>query len=245
MTPDDNTPLEDFAKWIQSDTRDPDERMTGGRMDDLTDRAIAEGRHRRAQVLRRSRRRRVATGIGVAVALTAGTAVAASVILREQPTAPQAGTVCRAKADLVADAIVVDPGRNPIALCQNLWDDGAFEEYGVDAPPEELVACISDSGTVDVFPGTGGLCVELGLALADTDVNPESQKLVALQQRLVDEINTVDCATADQAAVSARQILDDLKLTEWAVQVNPDAAGADCAKAGIGPDNHHVYIHKL
>ena len=39
-------------------------------------------------------------------------------------------------------------------------------------------------------------------------------------------------------------ILEDLGLTDWPVKTNPDAADATCAKAGIGPDNHHVFLFK-
>lgn len=244
MNPADDTPLEGLADWIGKD-HDRGLPMTEERMHELAEQSIAEGRRRRAIQDQRRRRRRVAAGIGAAVALTAGTAAAAAVLWREHPTAPQAGITCRSEADPRADAIVIEPGGDPIAVCQEQWDEGAFEEFGTYTLPDALAACVSNAGTIEVFPGTEAICAQLGLATANTEPSADTQLVVELQDRLINEINAIDCLTAEEAAASARQILNDLDLTEWPVQTNPDAVGTTCAKAGIGPDNQHVYIHKL
>lgn len=101
------------------------------------------------------------------------------------------------------------------------------------------------SGTIDVFPGDETLCPRLGLAVADTGFSDHNHSIIELQHRLVDEVNAVDCLTTEQAVVRVRRILTELSLTDWPVQINADAVGADCAKANIGSDNEHVYIQRL
>lgn len=216
--------------------------MSDDRMAELTERAIAEGQAR-VERARRRRRRRIAAITGAAILAVGGGAVAAS-ILRAQPDAPHAGTACRAIADIEADAIVVDPGGDPVDNCRQLWDDGAFEEHGITTPPDDLIACISPGGSIDVFPGSVEVCESLGLAVADTDLSPENQTILELQERLIAEINAPGCLTTSEARNTARAILDDLGLTDWPVKTNPDAADATCAKAGIGPDTHHVFLFK-
>lgn len=218
------------------------EAMSDERMSELTDLAITNGRALVAQA-RRRRRRRIAVITGAALLMAGGGAVAAA-ILRSQPDAPNAGPACRAEADVTADAIVVDPGGDPVADCRGLWDDGAFEEHGITTPPDDLVACISPGGGIDVFPGSVETCEQLGLAVADTDLTPDNQAIVELQQRLIAEINAPGCLTTAEAETTAQAILDDLGLTDWPVKTNPDAADATCTKAGIGPDNHHVFLFK-
>lgn len=83
------------------------------------------------------------------------------------------------------------------------------------------------------------------MAVADTGFSDHNHSIIELQHRLVDEVNAVDCLTTEQAVVRVRRILTELSLTDWPVQINADAVGADCAKANIGSDNEHVYIQRL
>lgn len=232
-----DAPLEDLADWIRAEhsvgNHDVGEPMTDERMDALTDRAVAEGARRQVRA-RHRRRRRLAAGIGVAVALSTGGAVAAALFWQEEPTRPQAGTVCRSTADVDADAIVTEVSADPVGVCRNLWDDGEFVELGVIERPAELAACVSENGTVDVFPGTNDVCADLGLAVADTDLGPDGATMVELETRLVDEINMIDCLSATEAEAVARQVLEDLELGDWQIEVNADARGAACAKASVG-----------
>lgn len=236
--------LSALRAWLRSPDGDVDvptgDEMSDQRMDQLTEAAIAEGRVRLARSDRVRRRRRVIVVVTAAAVVSGGAAAAA--ILRSQPDSPQTGTACRATAVLDADAIVFAPGGDPIAQCQELWENGDFEEFGVDVLPDRLIACIGPGGGIEVFPGDESVCPVLGLRVADTELNAESKAIVDLQERLIAEINAPGCLTADEAEAAARRILDDLGFTDWLVKVNPDAADATCAKAGIGPDNHHVFI---
>ncbi len=241
-------PLATLRAWL----RTPQDRfdaptgaeMSGERMAELTEAAIADGRTRLARQQRATRRRRGIVVVAAAAVLCSGGAVAAA-ILRSQPDSPQTGTACHAEAVIGADAIVVEPGGDPITRCRKLWDGGDFREHGVHEPPDQLAACIGPGGGIDVFPGDESTCPDLGLRIADTELNEESQAIVDLQERLITEINEPDCLTETEASAAARQILDDLGFKDWPVKVNPDATDASCAKAGIGSDNHHVFIFKI
>lgn len=244
MSPDrhpDPSPLDALAHWIRAQgSDDAVAALTDDRMRELTDRALAEGRRRRTS----RRRRRLAAGLGVGV-LAAGSAVAAAVALRSEPTAPEIGIVCRAEAALDASAIVIEPGSDPIAACRARWDAGDFEDAGTSDEPRDLVACIGRPGGIEVFPGDAGTCEQLGLDQADTTPSADNGARLDLQDRLIADINEIDCLSAAEAEAEARRILAELGLDEWTVRVNDDAVGADCAKAGIETGATTVFIHRL
>jgi len=73
----------------------------------------------------------------------------------------------------------------------------------------------------------------LGLEPADPTLDAESQSVVALQQRLVDEINLADCQPASTVQRQAQAILDESGLNDWSVVVVGDAGSSACAKTGV------------
>jgi hypothetical protein len=244
MSPDPKRPpLESLDGWLRSNPTEAVEfeAMTEDRMAELTDRAIAEG-HRRS-IAARQRRRRVIAGIGVGIVAVSGTAVAA-LVQRDAEPRPEVGVVCRAEADRDASGIIVQFGEDPVADCRAAWTDGRFAEMGVEDVPRDLTACVNPQGSIEVVPGDAEVCASLGLRPLDptTTKTPAVEARAELQDRIVEEINMIDCLTAEQAAETARKILADLDLSDWPVRVNPDAVGASCAKAGIGPDGQHVFI---
>ncbi len=257
-TPDNERELfEELSAWILAESAatpaldptsgdlDESERMSDERMAELTELVIAKGRRLQSRTPRHRRRRRLAVGTVIAVALTATTAVGAYVISREQPSSPAAGPACRAEAKVDASALVIPVTDDPVADCRSAWDNGSLRKFGIDQPPESLTACINKQGAIEVFPGTESVCAQLGLSLADTALNVENRRIVELNDRIISDINEKDCLSAEQAEVTARRLLDDLGLDDWTVTVNADAVGAECAWAGIGEDNHHVFIMKM
>lgn len=230
------TPMTDseLAEWIRSHPEVWDYAAPDGPdldMDQIVDDVLSGAVQRRR---RTSTRRRRATVVGVAVGVLALGGTAAALMLRSgQPNAPEAGTLCRVEASLDADAVTVAAGRDPVEGCGQLWAEGrvgALETGGL-VPP--LVACIDPRGAINVFPGEVAVCAGLGLEPADPTLDTESQSVVALQQRLVDEINLADCESASTVQRQAQAILEESGLNDWTVVVVGDAGSSACAKTGV------------
>lgn len=195
---------------------------------------------------RRRRRRRRIIGGGCVIVVVTGGAVAAAALLRSgQPEYPNAGATCRAEVRLGADAIVLDPGADPLNGCRALWSSGRFEEFvdGSTVPP--LTACIGPGGGVEVFPGETFVCVDLGLVAADSTLNPENQAIVDLQDRLVVEINAAACVPVEQAAVTAQKILSESLLRGWTVSVAPGSLGGPCGKVAVDSTTKVIVVNQL
>ena len=145
--------------------------------------------------------------------------------------APETGVLCRATARLDADAIGIAPGSDPIASCAQRWADGLLGDPGQPVPP--LTACVSNNGSIDVFPGDATVCETLGLIAADDELTPDNAAIVALQDRLVNEINGVDCQPVQAAAAAAQEILAQSGFDGWKVAIAADAQAGTCGKAGV------------
>ena len=237
--------LADLGAWIRSHPevwpRGDVTPMTDERMDELVDGILA--RESRDEVARRRRRRRraAAAGVGVAILVTSG--VAAAVVRGGQPSSPDQGSLCRMEVDLMASAILLPPGVDPIDGCEQLWAEGEFVELGGPMGVPPLTACIGPNGVVEVFPGETA-CDELGLAVADAELSPENVAIVELNERLVQEINMVDCVPVEQTAATAQRMLDESPLEGWEVVILPEAQGSECGAAGIDPEAKEVFIQR-
>ena len=149
-------------------------------------------------------------------------------------------------ADPSADAIVVEAGPDPVGRCRTLWSGGELSEPGQalgEVPP--LVACVSTSGVIEVYPGNSSTCGELGLVVADPSLSPESQAMIALEGRIVEEINDLPCVAAIEAAGIAQRIVDTSELDRWTVSVRPDSENAPCAKAAVDVPSRTISIVKF
>ncbi len=242
-------PLDHLATWLShhhDDARDAhgaplDDAMSDEEMAALTEQVIQRGHAARG--LRRRRKRRIIAAVAAAATLAVGGAVAALVLTRDQPTNPQAGITCRPSATNDPTGIVIGPASDPVGACRRLWDQGRFEAFGISDQPEALVACISPTGTIDVYPGDPETCQRLSLTPASPQPSPGVDTLLELQERLIADINQIDCLNSTQAAHQARQILDDLDLDDWDITVTPDATNAPCVKAGFEAETSHIVIH--
>lgn len=238
---------EDLAAWI----REHPEVWPYATIDDVevdVDRVVddvASGARERRWVARRRRRRIVAAG-AVAVAIATGGTVAALVARSGQPARPEAGVVCRAEASLQADAVELGAGSDPIEGCRAEWEHGSFADKVGDAPLPGLVACIDQrGGAINVFPGDAGTCSELALEQADIELDAESVAVVALQDRLIEEINAAECAPAGEVADFAQTILDESGLLGWQVRMDADPATSVCAKVGLDTPSRTVFVVEL
>lgn len=223
--------------WLDAETApaDTDEQWAN----EIVERVLAaERRARRGRV-------RGLIGGGIAIAVMAGGAVGAAALLRNgQPSAPEAGTVCRAEAALDADAISLGAGKDPVAQCLQLWNGGRFAPYITDGEIPPLVACIGRGGAIEVFPGQTSTCTDLGLQPADSTLTPENALVVELEEVLVRSINAAGCVVGDDAVGTAQQAIGELGLEGWSVQIEPGAEQV-CAKAAIDSTTRSVIISKV
>lgn len=204
---------------------------------------IVSGSRERRRRARRRRHRAVTAGVVVA-ALASGGTVAALLTRAGQPTRPEAGVTCRSAAALRSDAIEAGAGVDPVDACRAQWERGAFGN-DVDVPTE-LVACIDPvGGAINVFPGDASVCADLSMEPADVELDVDSDAVVALQDRLVEEINLADCAPAADVAEQAQAILDQSGLTGWRVQMNADPTSSMCAKVGVDSPTRTIFINEL
>lgn len=227
MSPDERR----FARWVRETllfdadnvTRDDDAALL--LLEEVYRRRDAEDREH----IRRRRRRRLGAAGGLAMVAVGGTA--AAVLFRDQPSRPEAGAVCRATADLYGDAIALAAGADPIDGCRQLWVDGNFGASDGSVPP--LVACVGPHGAVEIFPGEASVCERLGLDHAEPELSAQNRAVVALQDRLVEEINAAECRSVQDVAVLAERILSESGLGGWQVVVEPGTEAGVCGKASI------------
>lgn len=239
----------DLATWI---LQHPDvwglavEAPTSTVQDDAV-RRITSGEHaaERSSEFTRRRRRAIA-GAALAVAVLAGgTAGVAAVIRSTQPTRPNEGISCRAAADLQADAILIDAQADPVAGCARLWSDGKFSTPGSEPTIPDLTACVATAGIIEVFPSDETVCGHLGLAASEPTLDNESAAVLALSDRLTNEINLATCAQAVAVADAAQRFVDESGLQGWTVAVRADSIQATCAKTIVDAPTRTVMIIKF
>lgn len=218
---------------------------------DCVDAVVAEivsgSRSARLQASAKRRQRKVVAGGALSALLVAGGAVGVAAIVRSgQPTQPSAGVACRDGVDVDANVIVIEPTEDPIGGCGELWATGRFDEPGgAQAVVPALVACVSESGVISVFPGDDTTCARLGLVDAEPELDATNQAIVALQERIAEDVNLAPCGAAEDVAVIAQRLVDESGLTGWVVETRPDSVGAPCAKAAVDATTRVVQIVKF
>lgn len=191
---------------------------------------------------RRRPRRRVAVAVGAVLAVAAVGGTTAALMSRDgQPSRPEGGVTCLAEPSLRNHAVAIGTGMDPIEGCRAEWEHGSFRDL-VDGTTPALVACISPAGAINVFPGDAAVCDELELQPADANLDAESAAVVALQDRLADEINAAGCVPAADVAEHAQRILDEARLPSWQIRLNPDATASACALVAVDSESRLVRI---
>lgn len=231
-----------ISMWILRHPETWDDAVTpldDGQIDAIVDRVTVR--------VTRRRRKFVATAV-LSTLVVAGGAVGVAALVRSgQATQPTAGVACREAPGVDADVIVIEPTDDPVGGCEALWAAGRFDETPL-APAGNvpvLVTCISDAGVIVVFPGSAGTCASVGFADADPALDEENQAIVALQDRIVDEINARPCASAQAVEAIAQRIVDESLVTGWKVEVRPDSIDAPCAKAAVIASTQVVQVVKF
>jgi hypothetical protein len=178
--------------------------------------------------------------------LVTGGAVGVAALLRSgQPSRANEGIACRASADVRADAIVIDFQQDAVAGCAALWSQGRFAAPGAQPEIPELTACIAAPGDIEVFPGDQSVCERLGLTAADSTLDPENAAIVALNDRLVSEVNLADCAPTSHVQDAVTRIVAESGLKGWTVTIRPDSNTASCAKVAIDAPSRTITIVKF
>lgn len=233
MTRERPLPDDDLSRWIRSlpetwaQTIEP---RPAEELDLLASAIVGGTRH--IPSLSRTRRRRF--GIAAVVVIGAGGIAggAAALMRGEQPTRPNDSVLCRAAATMPSDAVALAAGRDPVAACAAAWLEGD-EPFPPNGGVPELAGCVNAAGTIEVIPGPPEICGELGLVLLEWPLSPENESILALQERLVAEINSQPCASVADVQRAAATILADEGFAGWAVEVLPGWEQADCAKVGV------------
>lgn len=242
---------EDLATWIRRHPEawqyaDDESQLS---FDDTTiDRIVDDilsGSHAGRLRARSRRRRAIIATSGLAVVATMGAVGVAALVLSGQPAAPEAGAACRAEASADAAAIVLSPGEDPIDGCRGVWATGRFAEYVASAAVPSLVACVDPRGAINVFPGEPNVCADLGWAPLDPEFDAANARIVELQQRLVDDVNSVACAPVGDVVATVERILSDLAMHEWEVAVEGGSEAGVCGKAAVDTDSQFVVVHEF
>lgn len=243
-------PDDEVSSWIRQHPdvwADAVDAPSASEIDELVGQVVSGARdRRRAEEAGRRRRQFVATGALTIIVVTGSAVGVAALIGSGQPSRPSEGIACRSAADTRADAIVVEAGSDPLARCRTLWTDGKLTEPGQalgEIP--SLVACLGASGVIEVYPGDSSVCAQLGLIVADAVLTPENQAMLALQGRIVDEVNDQPCFAAIKVAAIAQLIVDESNLEGWTVSVRPDSEDASCAKAAVDVPTRTISIVKF
>jgi hypothetical protein len=182
--------------------------------------------------VRRRRRRLFLILVPAAAVLLAVTGFTTYALTREPTHFESVG--CFETADLEGNvAIVSSDGRPPTAICTEVWQQGAMAAR---AAPNNLVACVLDTGAIGVFPSSGGsTCEQLGLADLPPTYAAERQRFAELRDAIVAHIgepptdtspNTLACVSETDARAFIRRELDAHGYEDWGIEgLGDDYAG--------------------
>jgi hypothetical protein len=172
----------------------------------------------------RRRRRLVLTLVpAVVVLLTAATGFTAYSLLRTEPTHFES-IGCYGRADLAADVAVISPdGGGAVEQCRKLWQEGTMGS----PVPQQLAACVLDTGPIAVFPSTDDrTCERLGLADLSAQGRAESKRFVRMRNAVYAEIGTPasgssrgssHCVGEARARGIVRRVLDRHGYGDWTI----------------------------
>ena len=177
------------------------------------------------RIARRRRRRFVLVLVPAVIAILAVTGFTTYALTREPTHLETVG--CFDKAALDADvAIVSADGRDPTAICAEIWQEGDLRG----APgPTSLAACVLESGAIGVFPSAGAsTCETLGLADLPASYAVEGKRFAALRDAIVEQLGepasgssrgSSKCVAEHEARALIRRELDTHGYGEWGIEV--------------------------
>jgi hypothetical protein len=198
----------------------------------------------------RRRRRRVALVLVPAVIVLLGLTGFTTYALTREPTHLES-VGCFETAALDGNiAIVNADGRDPTAICGDLWREGAM---GDGPEPESLAACVLETGAIGVFPSSGeDACEQLGLADLPPTYAVEGMRFAELRDAIVDHLGEPasgsslgdqKCVGEDEARALVRRELDAHGYGDWGIELSQDfTAERPCAEASFDGEKKTVVL---
>ena len=169
----------------------------------------------------RSRRSRLVIGVVAPAAALLLVGVGFGAYLLTRPATELAGVGCYRAVDLSADTAVVSAdGRSATESCAELWRDGTF---GTAAPA--IQACVLESGSVGVFPGSGPeVCRRLGIAALAPRFGKQARRFAGVRDALVADLAT-RCVGEGGARRIVRRALEAHGFEGWTIETGEGIAG--------------------
>jgi hypothetical protein len=202
------------------------------------------------QTTRRRRRRLALVLVPAFVAILVVTGFTTYALTREPTHLESVG--CYDSASLDASVAVVSAdGRDPTAICNEIWQRGVLPGVPV---PTKLAACVLETGAIGVFPSSdAGTCEKLGLADLPTSYAAEGKRFAALRDAIVAQVGEPasgssrggpECVGVEQARAIVRSELDVHGYGDWTVEV---AGGAftparPCADVSFDAAGKQVFL---
>jgi hypothetical protein len=170
--------------------------------------------------------------VPAAVLLLGATGIGTYLLTREATHLESIG--CYAKADLGADTTIVSAdGRDPVAICRELWQEGVV---GPGRAPAELAACVLETGAVAVFPAVGPkTCNSLGLAKLAEGFAIDAGRVADLSGAVAARL-AIDCVGEAEARGLVQAELAARDFGAWRVGVAGDGYSATRPCSQFGTD---------
>jgi hypothetical protein len=200
--------------------------------------------------VRRRKQRRALILVPAVLALLAASGFTTYALTREPTHFESIG--CFEQAALDANvAIVSTDGRDPAAICAELWEHG---DMGSNPVPGDLASCVLESGAIGVFPSSGrATCEELGLADLPASYAVEGPRFTRLRDAIVAQLGepasgssagSSKCVGEERARAIVRDELDAHGYGEWGIEVVGEGFTAErpCAEVSFNGERQVVEI---
>jgi len=203
----------------------------------MWDRAAQRRRHRLVLVL-----------VPAVLAVLAVTGFTTYALTREPTHLESVG--CFETAELDGNIAVVNAdGKNPTAICAELWRQG---DMGHGPAPESLAACVLETGAIGVFPSSGkDTCEHLGLADLPPTYAAEAERFAALRDAIAAELGASyggterdpKCLREEEARALVRRELAARGYEDWGIEViGAGFTESPCAAVGVGFDGERKVV---
>ena len=197
---------------------------------------------------RRRRRRLVLVLVPAVFALLIATGFTTYVLTREVTHFESIGCYDKAR---VGVTVVQADGRDPVAICSELWAQGLMDAGRV----PKLVACVEETGGIGVFPTPANeTCARLGMADLPASYAVEGKRFAELRDAIEahlgvpasgSSLGSPKCVGEQEARAAVRRELDAHGYTNWGIGLadNVDfSAERPCAEASYDGKNKVVVL---
>jgi hypothetical protein len=186
----------------------------------------------------RRRRRLALVLVPAAVVLLSATAFTTYALTRTPTHLESVG--CYDRENLEANTAIVDAdGRDPVAICSQVWQQGGL---GTGPRPKRLEACVLSTGAIGVFPSSAAdTCAKLGLAPVPGSYATEAKRFAALRNAIVSRLGEPasgssrrgpECVGEGAARDLVRRELNAHGYSDWEIEIAGGNFSADrpCAE---------------